>query len=142
MLASHRQLPSRWSIYPTLYSSQWEILPLSAGMHISVISEQELNRTLTALRTAPLHLSTLFPDATIKRAVEDIAQFESKGQSTSGHSKGRYHPYERPEKKSGNRDARPDKPAWKTIGKRQYRKGKGRSASFSSRPAKGQQSYK
>ena len=70
--------------------------------------------TLTALRTAPLHLSTLFPDATIKRAEEDIAQFESKGQSTSGHGKGRYHPYERPEKKSGNRDSRPDKPAWKT----------------------------
>ena len=53
--------------------------------------------TLTALRTAPLHLSTLFPDATIKRAEEDIAQLESKGQSTSGHGKGRYHPYERPE---------------------------------------------
>ena len=98
--------------------------------------------TLTALRTSPLHLSTLFPNATIKRAEEDIAQFESKGQSTSGHGKGRYHPYECPEKKSGNRDSRADKPAWKTIGKRQYRKGKGRSASFSSRPAKGQQSYK
>ena len=98
--------------------------------------------TLTALRTAPLHLSTLLPDATIKRAEEDIAQFESKGQSTSGHGKGRYHPYERPEKKSSNRDSRPDKPAWKTIGKRQYRKGKGRPTSFSSRPAKGQQSYK
>ena len=99
--------------------------------------------TLTALRTALLHLSTLFPDATIKQAEEDIAQFESKGQSTSGHGKGRYHPYERPEKKSSNRDSRPDKPAWKTIGKRQgYRKGKGRPTSFSSRPAKGQQSYK
>ena len=98
--------------------------------------------TLTALRTAPLHLSTLFPDATIKQAEEDIAQFESKGQSTSGHGKGRYHPYERPEKKSNNRDSRPDKPAWKTIGKRQYRKGKDCPASFSSRPAKGQQSHK
>ena len=98
--------------------------------------------TLTALRTAPLHLSTLFPDATIKRAEEDIAQFESKGHSTSGHGKGRYHPYERPERKSTHTDSRPDKPAWKTIGKRQYRKGKGRAASFSSRPAKGQQSYK
>ena len=35
--------------------------------------------TLTALRAAPLHIPTLFPDATIKRAEEDIAQFESKG---------------------------------------------------------------
>ena len=93
--------------------------------------------TLTALRTTPLHLPTLFPDDTIKRAEEDIAQFESKGHSTSGHS-----PYERPDKKTGNRDSRQDKPAWKTIGKKQYKKGKGRATSFSSRPAKGQQSYK
>ena len=58
---------------------------------------------LTALRTAPLHISTLFPDSTIKRAEEDIAQFEAKGHSGSQHSKGRYHPYERPDKKSTNR---------------------------------------
>ena len=43
--------------------------------------------TLTALRTAPLHLPTLFPDATIKRAKEDIAQFESKGHSTYDQNK-------------------------------------------------------
>ena len=99
--------------------------------------------TLTALRTAPLHISTLFPDATIKRAEEEIAQFEAKSHSASGHSKGRYHPYERAEKKSGNnKDSRQEKPAWKTIGKKQFRKGKGRSTSYSSRPAKGQQSYK
>ena len=99
--------------------------------------------TLTALRTAPLHISTLFPDATIKRAEEEIAQFEAKSHSASGHSKGRYHPYEWAEKKSGNnKDSRQEKPAWKTIGKKQYRKGKGRPTSYSSRPAKGQQSYK
>ena len=44
--------------------------------------------TLTALRSAPLHISTLFPDSVIKRAEEDIAQFESKGHSGSTHSKG------------------------------------------------------
>ena len=99
--------------------------------------------TLTALRTAPLHISTLFPDTTIKRAEEEIAQFEAKSHSASGHNKGRYHPYERVEKKSGNnKDSRQEKPAWKTIGKKQYRKGKGRATSYSSRPAKGQQSYK
>ena len=48
--------------------------------------------TLTALRTAPLHISTLFPNSIIKRAEEDIAQFESKGHSGSTQSKGRYHP--------------------------------------------------
>ena len=39
--------------------------------------------TLTALRTAPLHISTLFPDTTIKRAEEEIAQFEAKSHSAS-----------------------------------------------------------
>ena len=98
--------------------------------------------TLTALRSAPLHIATLFPDAVIKRAEEDIAQFESRGQSTSSHSKGRYHPYERQDKKPSYKDSRQEKPAWKTIGKRQPRRGRGRTSTYSSRPAKGQQSYK
>ena len=68
--------------------------------------------TLTAQRTAPLHISTLFPDAAIKRAEDDIAQFEFKGHSRSSHSKGRYRQYERQDKRSTNRDSRSDKPAW------------------------------
>ena len=51
--------------------------------------------TLTALRSAPLHIPTLFPDSAIRKAEEDIAQFESKAHTSSAHSKGRYHPYER-----------------------------------------------
>ena len=98
--------------------------------------------TLTALRTAPLHISTLFPDATVKRAEEDIAQFESKSHSASSHNKGRYHPYEGVEKKQSSKEFRQEKPAWKTIGKRQHRKGKRQATPYSSRPAKGQQSYK
>ena len=54
--------------------------------------------TLTAPRTAPLHIPTLFPDSAIKRAEEDIAQFESKGHSVSAHCKGRYHLYEHQDK--------------------------------------------
>ena len=50
--------------------------------------------TLNALRTAPLHQDTLFPDSTVKRAEEDIALFD-KGQSSSVYKVRRYHPYER-----------------------------------------------
>ena len=89
--------------------------------------------TLTALRTAPLRIPTLFPDVAIKKAEEDIAHFESKNQSGSSRKKGRYHPYERSDKRSDNRlDSRSERPAWKTIGKRQFKKGKGRSANYSS----------
>ena len=98
--------------------------------------------TLTALRTAPLHLPTLFPDSAIRRAEEDIAQFEAKGHSGSAHSKDQYHPYERQDKRSPNRDSRSDKPAWETIGRRPSKKAKSHTTSYSSRPAKGQQSYK
>ena len=82
--------------------------------------------TLTALRSAPLHISTLFPDSVIKRAEEDIAQLESKGHAGGSHNKGRYHPYERQDKRSLNRDSRSEKPAWKTIGRKQFKRGRGR----------------
>ena len=37
--------------------------------------------TVSALRTAPLHIPTLFPDAVIKRAEEEVSHYESKGQA-------------------------------------------------------------
>ena len=50
---------------------------------------------------------------------------------------------ERAEKKfEGRSEGKQDRPAWKNIGRRQFKRGRGKSASFSSRPAKGQQSYK
>ena len=80
--------------------------------------------TLAALRTAPLHISTLFPDTAIKRAEEEITLYDNKEQSTlsSSRHKGRFHPYERPEKRvEGRSDAKQERPAWKNIGKRQFR---------------------
>ena len=89
--------------------------------------------TLTALRSAPFHISTLFPDSVIKRAEEDIAQLESKGHAGSAQNKGRYHPYERQDKRSVNGDPRSDKLTWKTNGKKQFRRGRGRTTTYSSR---------
>ena len=101
--------------------------------------------TLGALRTAPLHISTLFLDAVIKRAEEEIAHYDNKGQSTasSSHHKGRFHPYERHDKRAeGRSEAKQERPAWKNIGRRQFRRGRGKNSNFSSRSAKGQQSHK
>ena len=81
--------------------------------------------TLAALRQAPIHLATLFPDQILNKAEEDIAQFENKGHSThssSSQKKGRFHPYDRSDK---SRDTKSGKPTWKTIGSYcQKRKGK------------------
>ena len=91
---------------------------------------------LSALRTVLLHIPTLFPDSVIKRAEEEIAHYKNKGHASSSCGKGQFHPYE-------HQDKRSEKPAWKKgNGKGRYRKNKGRSSNFSSRPAKGQQSYK
>ena len=93
--------------------------------------------TLNALWTAPLHLDTLFLDSTVKRAEEDIADFD-KGRSGSVYKGRRYHPCERQEPRS---DKKQDRPAWKNLSHTQHRKSKGKQQ-YSSRPAKGQQSYK
>ena len=96
--------------------------------------------TFAAMRTGPLHIPTLFPDSALKQAEQDIANFESKGQTQSG-KKGCFHPYEHQDKRSDFR--KPDRPAWKNIGNRgQQKKGKPKASYYSSRPAKGQQSYK
>ena len=94
--------------------------------------------TLAALRTAPLHISTLFPDTVLKQAAEDISNAD-KGRSGSIYKKNRYHPYERQDNKSDNR--RKDRPAWKNISRGHNKRNKSKHQ-YSSRPAKGQQPYK
>ena len=80
--------------------------------------------TLNALRSAPLELDTLFPDSVIKQAEEDIANFD-RNRSWSVYKKGRYHPYERQDRKSDPK--KQDRPAWKNISSHsQYRRGKGK----------------
>ena len=96
--------------------------------------------TLAALRSAPLQMTTLFPHEVLKQAEQDIATFESKNQPLSS-KKGRFHPYERTEKRSDNR--KPERTAWKNLGHcGQGKKGRGKASRYTPRPAKGQQSYK
>ena len=91
---------------------------------------------LAALRTAPLQLATLFLDSVIKWA-EKIFPVMTGGSSSR---KTHYHPHERSERKSDNKKS--DRPAWKHISTHgQGKRSKGRSQ-YSSRPAKGHQSYK
>ena len=53
-------------------------------------------------------MNTLFPDEVLKQAEQDIATFKSKNQPLSS-KKGRFHPYERTDKRSDNR--KPERPA-------------------------------
>ena len=99
--------------------------------------------TMAALRTAPVHISTLFLDSAVKRAKEEIAHYENKGHSSGPRGKGWCHPFERTKKRSDRKSSnKPDRPAWKSIGKGYYNKARGKSSNYSSQPAKSQQSYK
>ena len=93
--------------------------------------------TLNALRTAPLHIDTLFPDDIVKRAEEDINAFDKERQG-SVYKGRRYHPYERPEQKT---EKKQDRPAWKNLSRSQRHRSRGKQQ-YSSRQAKGQQQYK
>ena len=65
----------------TLCSFPWQTSPWPEEIVISLKSRIKPNN-LTALRTAPLQLVTLFPDEVLK-AEDDTVNFESKGHSSS-----------------------------------------------------------
>ena len=112
---------------------------------IGAVGDASSAQASSALGSAPLQIGTLFPDAVIKRAEEEISHYDSKSQPSVSYARGknRFHPYERVDKKfKGRSEVRQERPAWKNIGRRQFKRSKGKSANFSSRPAKGQQSYK
>ena len=99
--------------------------------------------TLMSLRTAPLHLSALFPDYIIAKAEEEIRHSEDK--RTSGPSQRKpqhFHPYFQPPRQQQDTDQKPGLPAWKQLRRRGQRSHRGKAASFSQRPAKSQKQYK
>ena len=101
--------------------------------------------TFAVLRTGPLHIATLFAESVVKKAEEEIALYDSKSHPapTTSRTKNRYHPCEKSDRKQeGRSEGKQDRPAWKNINRRQFKRGRGKASSFSSRPARGQQQYK
>ena len=72
---------------------------------------------LTALRTAPVHLPSLFPDSLLIKAEDEISYSEERRSSGSSHRKpGRFHPYASSSGRSTQLpDRKPTTPAWKQI---------------------------
>ena len=81
--------------------------------------------TLAALRTAPTDCNFVSGRSDQEGGGGDRL-YDSKGQSSFCYvrrSKGRYHPYERVDKKSeGRSESKQDRPAWKNIGRRQFKR--------------------
>ena len=91
--------------------------------------------TLTALRTAPVHPHSLFPDSLLVKAEDEISRSEERRSSGTSHRKpGCFHPYASSNGRSTQQpDRKPTTPAWKQIGQ----KGRGKASNFTQKPAQG-----
>ena len=101
--------------------------------------------TLSSLRCAPLHLSTLFPDALISKAETEIATQEGKGgfprKDRPGHPYRQARPRDGYQPAGGRQPPHPQQhlPAWKTQPSHTHRHTQKK---FVQRPAKGTKPYK
>ena len=96
--------------------------------------------SLTALRTAPVHLNSLFLDSLLVKAEDEISRSEERRSSGILHRKPRrFHPYVSSNGRSTQQpDRKPTTPAWKQIRDRQVgQKGRGKASNFTQKPAKG-----
>ena len=100
--------------------------------------------TLTALRNAPVHLQSLFPDQLLIKAEEKVSRSEERRSSGQSHRKpGRFHPYASNDKPSHQPDRKSDIPAWKQMQTQQQgKKGCGKPSTFSQKPTKGSKQHK
>ena len=79
--------------------------------------------TLTALRMAPVHQHSLFPDQLITKAEEEFCRSEERHSSGQSHRRqGRFHPYASSDKSAHQLDQKSSNPAWKQIRDRQQAK--------------------
>ena len=99
---------------------------------------------LAALRTAPFHMHSLFPDQLIMKAKEDVARSEERRSSSKSHRKpGCFHPYASSDKSLLQQSRRSSVPAWKQIREcQQSGKDRGKACTFSQKLAKGSKSRK
>ena len=101
--------------------------------------------TLTALRTSPVHLLSLFPDSLLVKAEDEISRSEERRSMGNTQRKpGRFHPYVPSSTKPSHQpDRKPTIPAWKQIRDRQTgQKGGGKASNFNQKPAKGFKKHK
>ena len=100
--------------------------------------------TLTALRTAPVHVHSLFSDQLITKTEEEICRSEERRSSGQPHRRqGRFHPYVPSDRSANQPDRKSGNPAWKQITDRQQaKKSRGKPLTFSQKLAKGSKSRK
>ena len=144
-----------WSItQPMAHTMQ----DLSEGVFISMVNFTLASResyleyllagvkqgTLTALRTAPIHFQSLFPDQLLVKAKEEVSGSEERHSSGNSHRKpSRFRPNASNDKPSHQPDRKSGVPAWKQIkDQQQSRNGHGKVSTFTQKLAKGSKQCK
>ena len=90
--------------------------------------------TLMALRSAPLHMSALFPDHIVAKAEEEIRHFEDKRTPGPTRKVPCFHPYAQGNKPQHQQsEQKSTLPAWKQIRRRGHKSNRGKASSFSQR---------
>ena len=100
--------------------------------------------TLMSLRSAPLHMSALFPDHILTKAEEEIRHFEDKRTPGPARKGQHFHTYAQSSKPHYHQQSEQTSTltAWKQIRRRGHRSTRGKASSFSQRPAKTQKPFK
>ena len=83
--------------------------------------------TLPSLRTAPLHMSSLFLDHLISKAEEEIRHHEDKRSAGPAHKKlQHFYPHSQARRQKQESDQKSGPPAWKQLKHYQNRTGRGK----------------
>ena len=100
--------------------------------YLDYIKSRIKQDTLTTLRTAPLHMSALFPDHLISKTEEEIHHHKDKRTASSSHKGSqRFHPYNQASRQQSDTDRKPGPPAWKQLKRRGQRSNRGKASSYS-----------
>ena len=92
----------------------------------------EYLHTGVKLRTAPVHLQSLFPDQLLIKAEEEVSRSEETCSAQSHRKPGCFHLYASNDKSSHQSDRKSTIPAWKQICERQQgKKGRDKPSTFS-----------
>ena len=141
---SHKPWPEQCRTYLKAFYQHGKLYPCYLDSYLEYLHAGVKQDTLTVLRTAPVHLQSLFPDQLLIKAEEEVSRSEERRSSGQSHRKpGRFHLYASIDKSSHQLDRKSSIPAWKEICEHQQgKKGCGKPSTFSQKPAKGSKQRK
>ena len=103
-------------LFESVFISMANFTPAHRDSYLEYLHAGVKQDTLTALRTAPVHFQSLFPDQLLIKAEEEVSRSEERCSSGQSHRKpGHVHTYASNDKSSHQPHRESGFPAWKQI---------------------------